>query len=439
LFGCAAQFDKPRKPKSTLFIGVDANGSFGQSGHYDSALLFLAHYIYGHLNELGELDRPQALFVAGVGGKNLNEPKAFHPIHDFEGKDVTGIEADLRTWLPPTDTVTDFKPFFREVARITKARKNCSQARTCMNRSSSGSGGAILSISASTPERSNSRAVPSHAGRTSLFQVWYNTFVEQALFFSDPYRRKVAAILAIPEQPTDRIVVLCHGFLSHKNSTTNTTLTRLLTDKGIATFRFDFCGMGESAGPFEDITVAAAVGQALAALECVANRGFRRIGLVGSSFGGLVSILAASRWPGTAGSRLACLALKCPVVDFAEELRLEFGDDEMAKWKTTDTIPNILGGSGRIPLRYAFYEDCLRHIVYDPAASITAPTLIVQGDQDEHVPPHQSRRLYAALRIEKCLEIVPGADHQFTKAEDFRTMTQLISEWLIRYLSRVEE
>jgi hypothetical protein len=57
---------------------------------------------------LGGLDKPQALFVAGVGGTNLSEPKAFHPIHDFEGKDVARIKADLRTWFPPTDTVTDF-------------------------------------------------------------------------------------------------------------------------------------------------------------------------------------------------------------------------------------------------------------------------------------------------------------------------------------------
>jgi dipeptidyl aminopeptidase/acylaminoacyl peptidase len=96
-----------------------------------------------------------------------------------------------------------------------------------------------------------------------------------------------------------------------------------------------------------------------------------------------------------------------------------------------------MGGPARIKLRYAFYEDCLQHIAYAPAASITAPTLIVQGDKDEHVPLHQSRRLYDALRVEKRLEILPGADHQFTKAEDFRAMTTLIADWLIRHLSRV--
>ncbi len=111
-----------RKPKMTLFLGVDASGSFKNSGYYDNALKFLAHYIYGYLHELGGLSKPQALFVGSVGGRSASEPKTFHPIHDFEGKDIAQIEADLRTWFPPRDTFTDFNSFFQEVARISKER-----------------------------------------------------------------------------------------------------------------------------------------------------------------------------------------------------------------------------------------------------------------------------------------------------------------------------
>ncbi len=122
LVNCVGEPTEPRKPKSTLFIGVDASGSFRNSGHYENALSFLAHYIYGHINELGGLEKPQAMFIASVGGKNLHEPKSFHPIHEFEGKEVSQIETELKQWFPPTDVVTDFNPFFHEVARITKER-----------------------------------------------------------------------------------------------------------------------------------------------------------------------------------------------------------------------------------------------------------------------------------------------------------------------------
>jgi len=120
--GCTQESALTHKPHNTLFIGVDASGSFKSSGYYDNALLFLAHYSYGHLHALGGLDKPQAMFIASVGGKDLREPKSFHPIHDFEHKDIPQIEAELRKWFPPADRVTDFNPFFAEVARITKER-----------------------------------------------------------------------------------------------------------------------------------------------------------------------------------------------------------------------------------------------------------------------------------------------------------------------------
>ncbi|NJN36674.1 MAG: alpha/beta fold hydrolase [Nitrospiraceae bacterium] len=248
--------------------------------------------------------------------------------------------------------------------------------------------------------------------------------------FHDPLGHRTPSILTTPDGGTERIAVLCHGFLSSKTSSTNNTLTRMLIDRGIATFRFDFFGQGDSPGPFEEITTTLAIEQTLAALDHVTQRGYRRIGLMGSSFGGLVSILTAAQ-----RADLACLALKCPVVDFAEELQLEFGQEELARWQATDTIPNIMGGTDRIALRYAFYEDCLRRIAYEPARSITAPTVIVQGEQDEHVPLHQSRRLYDALHVKKHLELLPGADHQFTKREDFARMTNVIADWLTEHLA----
>ena len=203
----------------------------------------------------------------------------------------------------------------------------------------------------------------------------------------------------------------------------------MLTELDIATFRFDFFGHGESEGPFEQITTTLAMDQTEAALDLVIARGYDRIGLVGSSFGGLVAILTAGR-----RGDIACLALKCPVVDFAEELRLTLGSDELPRWQSTGTIPNVMGGPDRVRLRYDFYEDCLGQIAYGPAEHITVPTLIVQGERDECVPLHQSRRLYDAIRGQKKLILLPDADHQFTRREDFHQMTTSIRDWLVTHL-----
>jgi len=111
-----------QKPRLVLFVGVDVSGSFRGTGYYNDAIAFLSHYIYGHLNELGGLNKLRALFVGSIGGTNADEPKAFHPIHDLEEKNIAQIEEELRKWFPPEDIITDFNAFFEEIARLTKDR-----------------------------------------------------------------------------------------------------------------------------------------------------------------------------------------------------------------------------------------------------------------------------------------------------------------------------
>lgn len=121
LAGCGLQAGE-QQPRMTLFIGVDTSGSFERSGFHDEAMSFLSHYIYGHLNNLGGLEQPRELFVAAIGGETADEPKAFHPIQAFAGKEIPEIERELREWFAPNDALTDFNPFFQQVARIVKER-----------------------------------------------------------------------------------------------------------------------------------------------------------------------------------------------------------------------------------------------------------------------------------------------------------------------------
>jgi hypothetical protein len=116
----SAAAEDDRRTRSTLFVGIDTSGSFRAA--YDDALTFVAHYLYGHMHQLGGLSKPRDLFVTAIGGKDNSEPKPFHPIHDFDNKDVEQIEASLRKWFPPTDTLTDFNVFFDQVARTVKDR-----------------------------------------------------------------------------------------------------------------------------------------------------------------------------------------------------------------------------------------------------------------------------------------------------------------------------
>lgn len=252
---------------------------------------------------------------------------------------------------------------------------------------------------------------------------------ETPLPFEDGANNSVSATLAEPAQKSDRAVILCHGFLSNKESRTNLRLTQLLVAQGISTFRFDWFGMGESGGDFGRIMVSTCCGQLERAIRLMRERGYHELGLVGSSFGGLLAILVGRHHPA-----LRAIGLKCPVPDFPEMLEHEFGRDGIEEWQRTNYIPDVTGGTAPIFLDFGFYESCRAFDAYAAARHIKAPVLIVHGEQDELVPFHQIRQLEDALPGDKELVLLPEADHQFGRPEDFRRMTVHLADWMQAHL-----
>ena len=105
---------RDRRPRESLFIGLDTSGAFYRTGH-EEALQFLAHYLYGHLNGLGGLSTPLDVFVGTIGSDDSEDAS-------LAGKTIAQIEQTLRQRFPPTDTLTHFNVFFRRVARIAAER-----------------------------------------------------------------------------------------------------------------------------------------------------------------------------------------------------------------------------------------------------------------------------------------------------------------------------
>jgi dipeptidyl aminopeptidase/acylaminoacyl peptidase len=131
---------------------------------------------------------------------------------------------------------------------------------------------------------------------------------------------------------------------------------------------------------------------------------------------------------------LRTLALKCPVSDYASIWRGQMGETGMQSWQTSG-VTSILNDEGnRARLNYAFYEDILRFDAYASAGQIRLPTLIVHGDADVDVPLDQSKRLRDSLVGEKRLDVLPGADHGFSKPEDFQNMINKITNWMVEKL-----
>ena len=184
-------------------------------------------------------------------------------------------------------------------------------------------------------------------------------------------------------------------------------LPKLFLEKGIASFVFDFSGLGTSEGKRKDLNLSKAISDSQIAFNFLLKLeevDVANVGIFAASFGGNVAILSFSK-----NENIKAMALKSPVSFYPDSFMEEFGLDKVLKWKKVRYLEEI-------GFNYEFYIDSLKHNSYELATNISFPCLIVHGDNDEIVPVNQSRHLFNALinSPTPVLKIKKGVDHRYS-------------------------
>ncbi len=250
--------------------------------------------------------------------------------------------------------------------------------------------------------------------------------MEQKIYFTNSKGDKLCGILSSSNAKNNAAIIICHGFMSNKDGQSSQALQKELNGRGISTLRFDFYGHGESDGAFEDVTVTEAADDALNAVAYLKNKGYKKTGLVGTSFGGVAAIIAASK-----SKDLFVLCLRCPVSDYWDKELQKRGEAGIREWKERgyEEYYDLEGKAHK--LNYSFIEDFSKNNGYGAAEKIKIPTIIVHGDADEVVPVAQSRNLAKMIKASR-LEIIKGADHNFSKEGDFNKSISLVAEFIMK-------
>ena len=207
----------------------------------------------------------------------------------------------------------------------------------------------------------------------------------EKLFFKNSRGQRLAGVLHAPAKSFAGIVIL-HGFGSNKDGKAK-KLARFFASRGYAALRFDFTGCGESKGALRGKIAAQEISDARRAISFLQRRGFKRIGVIGSSLGGFVAVNVAA-----SGARIKATVALCPPTRF---------DDF-----------NALANARR-----------------------TNKILFIHGTKDEVVPVQESQALYAAARSPKKIVLVRGADHRFSKTAHLRRAEREAAAWFNKYLS----
>ena len=232
---------------------------------------------------------------------------------------------------------------------------------------------------------------------------------------------RLSAVLEKPEGAEKcPLVILLHGFTSAKDRPHNLLAAAAMREAGFATLRFDLYGHGESGGEFRKHTLWKWISNTMAVIDYVRGLGYTELYLSGHSQGGLVAALVA----GMEADRISGLILRAPafmIPQCARDGRLL--GQQIDPSHIPDSLPTIKGLT--LEGNYIRVAQTIR--VEDAADRFHNPVLILHGDEDDTVPPADSRRM--AQLYKNCdLVLISGETHHFDRHPE--QMRELIRNWL---------
>lgn len=211
----------------------------------------------------------------------------------------------------------------------------------------------------------------------------------------------------IPDVNKSPAVILFHGFTGTKLEPHRMFLkiSRALEKEGIASFRFDFLGSGESDGDFEDMTVMSELRQAHTILDYVKTHPSideNQIYVLGFSMGGLVaSLLAGER--NSEIAKLILLAAGGTIPQLSQQLRAQ--SPYLNEKKVYDIGGNLVSEQ--------FFDELKDLVVWENAARFKQHVLLIHGTNDEAIPANASKLYKENCYPNATVQLIEGADHGF--------------------------
>ncbi|WP_420596791.1 alpha/beta hydrolase family protein [Deinococcus sp.] len=212
-------------------------------------------------------------------------------------------------------------------------------------------------------------------------------------------------------------VVILHGYTGNRGGDHRLLplLSRYLSDRGIASLRFDFRGSGESEGDFSEMTVSREVKDATAAFayfKDLPEIDPERVMLLGFSMGGLVAALAS---PTLRPHRLALWAPALP------ELWL--------KMLPGGFVPPAIFDQGGWPVGREFLLEMPRLNPLKTAEQYQGEARVFHGDADTSVPIEMGVKYAEALGCD--VIAIPGGTHTFESLESTEVLYRVTGEFLL--------
>ncbi len=249
----------------------------------------------------------------------------------------------------------------------------------------------------------------------------------QKVSFSNKDEEQLVGRLELPlDQKPHNFVIFSHCFTCTKNLTAVKNIGRALTDKGFGVLRFDFTGLGESEGDFENTNFSGNVEDLIEAANFLKKNYKAPTLLVGHSLGGAAAIFAASK----IGSIKAIAVINSPshpshVMHLLKDSTHEINKNGKAKVN--------LGGID-FTIKKQFLDDLENKSLIDIVSSFEKALLILHSPQDTIVGIKNAEDIYKAANHPKSFVSLDGVDHLLSNKDDSNYVGQVIAGWATRYI-----
>ncbi|HEU0309801.1 MAG TPA: bifunctional alpha/beta hydrolase/OsmC family protein [Sphingomicrobium sp.] len=248
-----------------------------------------------------------------------------------------------------------------------------------------------------------------------------------SLEFAGSGGRQLAGRLESPSGRVRGWALFAHCFTCGKDNLAAVRISRTLAGQGIGVMRFDFAGIGESEGPFQETHFASNVEDIVAACGAMAERGWPVSLLIGHSLGG-AAVLAAA---GECKTVRAVATINAPF-DVAHALA-QFAPDDLAAIERDGSADVHLAQRpfrvGRELIDSLREQDQGKRI-----ASLRRPLLVLHAPTDNTVSIDHATHIYVAARHPKSFLSLDNADHLLSRREDAARAASLIAAWADAYV-----
>lgn len=248
----------------------------------------------------------------------------------------------------------------------------------------------------------------------------------------DPDRYLISTIIHKPagKGPYPAVIIL-PGFGDGKDEEHYSSLAELLCNGGYLVVRFDPTGIGSSEGTVEEdyriSTYLNDVDTIITFLKHQGNIDEKRIGIWGSSLGGMLAVVFAAEY-----TFIKAVVTVSPPAFVGSS---GYFKEEIPNWEKTGKleIENSKGEVLKVP--DSFLRESRKYSALTSAKLLKQPILTVVGAADTIVSPEDSKSIFDAVSGEKKLLEIPAMTHEYAdEPENLKKVNEETKKFFDEYL-----